>query len=65
MDVLVLTIFVSLCLVACGLLLLGAGLRARTQDHTERLALLPLETEATRPVHSDDVGPATRKANQR
>ena len=45
MEVIALTVFVSLCLVVCSLLLLAVTLRARTPDHADRLALLPLEDE--------------------
>ncbi|MBK8170694.1 MAG: hypothetical protein IPK60_10190 [Sandaracinaceae bacterium] len=40
-----LTVFVSLCLVACSVLLLAVTLKYRTQDHAERLALLPMDDE--------------------
>lgn len=45
MEVIALTVFVSLCLVVCSLLLLAVTLRARTPDHADRLALLPLEED--------------------
>ena len=45
MEVITLTIFVSLFLVACGLLLLVVTLRQQTPDHADRLALLPMDEE--------------------
>lgn len=46
MEVVALTVFVSLCLVACSLLLLAFTLRQRTHEQAERLALLPMEDDA-------------------
>lgn len=43
MEVIVLTVFVSLILVACSVLLLAVTLKQRTPDHAERLALLPMD----------------------
>ena len=46
MEVVALTMFVSLCLVACSLLLLAFTLRQRSHEHADRLALLPMEEDA-------------------
>jgi len=46
LEVVALTVFVSLCLVACSLLLLAFTLRQRTHEQAERLALLPMEDDA-------------------
>jgi len=53
--------FVSLCLVACSLLLLAFTLRNRSHEHADRLALLPLEEDP--PLASDATarGGAARK----
>jgi hypothetical protein len=45
MDVIVLQAFVSLMLVLCMLLLFGHMLRKRTPEHSDRLALMPLEED--------------------
>jgi len=37
--------FVSLCLVACSLLLLAFTLRQRSHEQSDRLALLPMEDD--------------------
>ena len=53
MEVVALTVFVSLCLVACSLLLLAFTLRQRSHEQADRLALLPMD---------DDPPPAPRRA---
>lgn len=45
MDALILTMFVSLFLAATGVALFAWLVRARTFDHADRLALLPLEED--------------------
>lgn len=45
MDVIVMQVFVSMLLVAFGVLLFIFSVRKRTFDHADRLALLPLEEE--------------------
>lgn len=45
MEVIALTMFVSLCLVACSLLLLAFTLRQRSHEQSDRLALLPMEDD--------------------
>lgn len=53
MDVIILQAFVSLLLVLTMLLLFAHMLRQRTLEHTERLALLPLdEPEPKKEVRS-------------
>jgi hypothetical protein len=46
LEVVALTMFVSLCLVACSLLLLAFTLRHRSHEHADRLALLPMEEDS-------------------
>lgn len=62
MDVLIVTIFISLVLVAAGLVLFVTRLRAGDLDHGDRLSMLPLEEDRTpspRPTkHTDPVGDA-------
>ncbi|MDP3276184.1 MAG: cytochrome oxidase [Deltaproteobacteria bacterium] len=45
MDVVILQAFVSLMIVVSMLLLFAYTLRKRTADHSDRLALLPLQDE--------------------
>jgi len=45
LEVIALTMFVSLCLVACSLLLLAFTLRQRSHEQSDRLALLPMEDD--------------------
>ena len=56
MEAVALTMFVSLCLVACSLLLLAFTLRNRTHEHSDRLALLPMEED--HPPPPADVAPS-------
>ncbi|HKP63326.1 MAG TPA: hypothetical protein VJV78_41610 [Polyangiales bacterium] len=46
MEVLILTVFVSLTLVAGELIFFAWNLRHGSHDHSDRLSLLPLEDEA-------------------
>lgn len=50
MNVLVLQVFVSLMLVAGGLLLFAWSVKQADHEHADRLSLLPLEEEATQPA---------------
>jgi nitrogen fixation-related uncharacterized protein len=45
MEVLILTVFVSLTLVAGELIFFAWNLRQGTHEHSDRLSLLPLEEE--------------------
>ena len=45
MEVLILTVFVSLVLVTGELIFFAWNVRHGTHDHTDRLSLLPLEDE--------------------
>ncbi len=54
MEVVSLTVFVSLCLVACSLLLLLFTLRERTHEQADRLALLPLADQQVKPAKPED-----------
>ncbi|MBL8613848.1 MAG: cytochrome oxidase [Myxococcales bacterium] len=47
MDILIMQVFVSLFLAAGGVGLYLFTCRARTFDHSDRLALLPIEEEKT------------------
>lgn len=49
MDALILTMFVSLVLGAGGVAMFAWLVRARTFDHADRLALLPLEDDPGSP----------------
>jgi len=55
-SILVLQIFVSLMLVAGSLVLFVYTVRARTLEHSDRLALAPLEDDA--PAAADPAAPA-------
>ena len=59
MEVLILTIFVSIALVAGELLFFAWNVRNGNHDHVERLPLLPLEHDAVRaavpPCKKEDV----------
>ncbi len=46
MEALMLTVFVSILLVAASLLFFAWNLHHGSHDHSERLALLPLEEDA-------------------
>ncbi len=52
MEVLVLQVFVSLCLVAGSLILFAYTMRQRNHEHADRLALFPLEEETSRLDHA-------------
>ena len=49
MNVLFLTMFVSLVLATLGVFLFVWTAKSRTFDHDDRLALLPLESDESRP----------------
>ena len=51
MDILILQVFVSLLLVVSSVILFGFTCRQRSFDHSDRLALLPMEDDgATAPA---------------
>lgn len=52
MEVIYLQVFVSFGLVVGSLLLFAFSTRQRDMDHTDRLALFPMEEEGTRPHSS-------------
>jgi len=54
MDVIVMEIFVSLMFVVGFVLLFWWTVRKRTFDHADRLALLPIEQEATQPKETTE-----------
>lgn len=49
MEVLVLQVFVSLVLVASGLLLFAFSAKQRDHEHADRLALAPLDDDTAEP----------------
>ena len=53
MDVLMLTLFASLLLVAAALLFVYFNLRQGSHEHTDRLALLPLADDDKEPDEHD------------
>ena len=63
MEVVALTMFVSLCLVACSLVLLAFTLRQRSHEHADRLALLPMEEDAPPASPASAQNTATRETN--
>jgi cbb3-type cytochrome oxidase maturation protein len=67
LDALILTMFVSLVLGAGGVAMFAWLVRARTFDHADRLALLPLEDDPASPSSATPAAraldPQHRKAN--
>lgn len=59
MDVLLLTVFVSLVLAGLGVGLFVWSAKARTFEHADRLAILPLEDEIRLPERPGPVASAT------
>lgn len=49
MNVLILQVFVSLMLVAGSVLLFALSVKQRDHEHADRLSLIPLDDEPTRP----------------
>jgi cbb3-type cytochrome oxidase maturation protein len=45
MEILMLTVFASLVLAACGVLFFAWNVRERAHEHIEQLSLLPLDDE--------------------
>jgi hypothetical protein len=71
MNVLALQVFVSLCLVAGAVVLYVHTVRARTLDHSDRLALAPLDdderpgaTTELEPVSQPNPNPASLEAEE-
>lgn len=54
MEVLILTVFVSVVLVLASILFFGWNVRMRSHEHSDRLSLLPLQDEATQRSQSVD-----------
>lgn len=54
MEVIGLQIFVSLMLVLGSVLLFAYSAKQRDHEHGDRLALLPLENDSTRPLTDSD-----------
>lgn len=54
MEVLILTVFVSVVLVLSSILFFGWNVRQRSHEHSERLSLLPLQDEQTQPAASNN-----------
>ena len=68
MDILILQVFVSLCLVVGSVILFLTTCRARTFDHADRLALLPMDADAgpsLEPVEGDTPDPRVTKGIDR
>lgn len=53
MEALILTVFVSVVLVLSSIVFFGWNVRQRTHEHSERLALLPLQQEGSQRSESD------------
>jgi hypothetical protein len=49
-DILILQVFVSLLLVVSSVILFGFTCRQRSFDHSDRLALLPMEDDGAPPT---------------
>jgi hypothetical protein len=64
MDVLIITVFISLVLVAVAVLLLAKRTRAGDFEHGDRLSLLPLEDDSPspRPAEGDPGAPGGNEA---
>lgn len=65
MEVLILTTFVSLVLAASGAALFVWSARARTFDHADRLALLPLKGDTAAPSLNASSSVSDLGANRR
>ncbi len=65
MDALILTIFVSAVLVAGFVLLFMWTVRAKTFDHADRLALLPLREEGAANAHGRSMNAALASSEVR
>ena len=63
MNALLLTLLVSLALVALGLVLFVHGVRQRDYDHADRLSLLPLEDAPIARPHSSSTVPQSPEAD--
>ncbi len=57
MDILILQVFVSLLLVVSSVLLFGFTCRQRSFDHSDRLALLPMEDDGPAVAGTDPPRP--------
>jgi len=57
-DILILQVFVSLLLVVSSVILFGFTCRQRSFDHSDRLALLPMEDE---PPHATPPPPIAKE----
>ena len=53
MEILILTVFVSLIVAAAGVLFFAWNIHHRAHEHIEQLSLLPLEEEARREPRKD------------
>ena len=60
MDMLILQVFVSLVLGAGGVILFGFTCRQRSFEHSDRLALLPVEDDAHPTANDANVANVTR-----
>ena len=64
MDILILQVFVSLLLVVGSVLLFGFTCRQRSFDHSDRLALLPMEDDGAPLTPSAPPDPPRAKETQ-
>jgi hypothetical protein len=61
-EVLILQVFVSFVLIAGSLLMFVYSMRQRDHEHSDRLAILPIETDTVRRVDPAS-SPHQRKSN--
>ena len=61
MNALILTLFVSLMLAAAAMLLFTWGYLKGEHEHSDRLALLPLEEDATEPGPQASLNQSSKK----
>ena len=61
MDILILQVFVSLLLVVSSVLLFGFTCRQRSFDHSDRLALLPMEDDGPPVTGTDSPRPRVKE----
>lgn len=64
MDILILQVFVSLMLVVGSVLLFGFTCRQKSFDHSDRLALLPVEDDAPLLRVEDDAATVVKETKE-
>ncbi len=60
MDVLILPVFVSICILAAGILFLLRSIRQGDYEHGDRLTLLPLDEEQLEELESAPIEPGRK-----